>query len=74
MAWFAYWKWCHSWRKKPLFNWIEWYKEEIKTPEQRAIEEARGKQAVRNMAMLLGVMASMTNYRDCHTKTTRRNK
>jgi len=62
MAWYAYWKWCHWWMKRPVFNWIEWYKEEIKTPEQRAEEEAKYKHFKESLAMTHTVMSALPNY------------
>lgn len=47
MAFYALWKWFSPWSKKKYPNMIYWYKEYVlKSPEQRALEQAQRQEEI----------------------------
>lgn len=65
MAWYALWKWFSPWRKLPYTNWIKWYSNSLKTPEQleeeRKENEAKHKAALKTLATMYGLMSTLNS-------------
>lgn len=67
MGWYALYKWFKPFRLKGYCHWIYWYRESIKTPEQKEKEkriiEQRLKRANEALAFMIAFNARYNSFR-----------
>lgn len=59
MAFYALQRWFSKFRTRPFFDWVHWYNEEYKTPEQKELAHQKYKQHMTELLLATTLMNSM---------------